>query len=178
MGKALDSTARPIFTVFTGMDELKDEVRSLARQRCLEYLAGAFDYDPAFKEFGMRMVRFANEQPHIYSLVFSDAHNPADVREIFGPLAEQVIGSAVSAFGLNHTQAQVLVDRMTVFFTGIATFALRGGNKLNESELAKAFSEVGIGMVIRFQILDGTFRPGPLRPMLDQPDYIPTRVAP
>ena len=178
VGKKLGSTARPIFTVFSGMDELKDEVRALATRRCLEYLSGAFEYEPAFKEFGMRMVRYAVEQPHLYSLVFSDAGNPAEVREIFGPLNEQLIGSAVSAFGLSPERAEQLVDRMTVFSTGIATFSQRGGEKLSEAQLAQAFSEVGVGVAIRFQILDGTFRPGALQRMLDQPDYIPAKVAP
>ena len=176
VGKALGSTARPIFTVFTGMDELKEAVRALAKKRCLEYLSGAFDYDPAFKEFGMRWVRYALEQPHLFSLVFADAGSPREIKEIFGPLTEQVIGSAVSAFGLSPERAETLMDRMTVFSTGIATFALRGGEKLSEAEVAKAYSEVGIGTVIRFQILDGTFQPDAFKPMLDQPDYIPTRI--
>ena len=177
VGKALGSTARPIFTVFSGMDELKEAVRELAKERCLEYLSGAFDYDPAFKEFGMRWVRYALEQPHLFSMVFADAGSPSEIKEIFGPLTEQVIDSAVSAFGLSPSRAETLMDRMTVFSTGIATFALRGGEKLSEAEVAKAYSEVGIGTVIRFQILDGTFRPDALQPMLEQPDYIPTKVA-
>ena len=178
VGKALGSTARPIFTVFTGMDELKEAVRALAQKRCLEYLSGAFEYAPAFKEFGMRWVRYALEQPHLFSLVFSDAGSPAEIKEIFGPLTERVISSAVSEYSLTPEHAKALMDRMTVFSTGIATFALRGGEKLSETEVAKAYSEVGIGMVIRFQILEGTFQPASFQPMLDQPEFIPTRINP
>ena len=98
VGKAMGSTARPIFTVFSGMDELKEEVRALAMRRCLEDLSGAFDYEPAFKEFGMRWVRFALEQPHLYSLLFSRVAGPDAVKACFalGRKTETEAGEAGS----------------------------------------------------------------------------------
>ena len=178
VGKALGSTARPIFTVFTGMDELKEEVRALAQRRCREYLSGAFSFHPAFKEFGMRCIRYAVEKPHLYTMVFSDAGGPAAIKEIFGTLTEQVIDSAVDAFSLSRDRAETLMDQMIVFSNGICAFSLHGGEQLSEADLAKTISEVCIGMVIRFQILDGHFRPEGVRAMLDQPDLIPAPVAP
>ena len=177
VGKALGSTARPIFTVFTGMDELKDAVRALAQKRCLEELAGAFNYHPAFKEFGMRCIRYAVEKPHLYTMVFSDAGGPAAIKEIYGSLTEKVIDSAVEAFHLSRERAETLMDQMIVFSNGISAFSLRGGEQLSETELAKTISEVCIGMVIRFQILDGHFHPEGVRMMLEQPDLIPSPIG-
>ncbi len=177
LGKALGSTARPIFTVFSGMDELKEEVRALARQRCLENLAGAFDYEPAFKEFGMRWVRFALEEPHLYSLLFSHAAGPDAVKGVFGDLTGRIIDSAVRAFGLNERRSEDLLDRMIVYSNGIAAFALNGDAQLSEALLARSLSEVCIAMVIRFQMLDGHFNPAAVRHMLMDPGRIPNRIG-
>ena len=177
VGKAMGSTARPIFTVFSGMDELKEEVRALAMRRCLEDLSGAFDYEPAFKEFGMRWVRFALEQPHLYSLLFSRVAGPDAVKASFGKLTARIIDSAMREFGLSPVRAEALLDRMIVYSNGIAAFALNGDAKFSQALLARSLSEVCIALVIRFQMLDDQFNPAAMRQMLMDPDRIPNRVS-
>ena len=93
-------------------------------------------------------------------------------------MTQQVIDSAVDAFSLSHDRTETLMDQMIVFSNGICAFSLHGGEQLSEADLAKTISEVCIGMVIRFQILDGHFRPEGVRAMLDQPDLIPAPIAP
>ncbi len=177
VGKKLGSTARPIFTVFSGMDELKEEVRRYARSRCLAELAGAFDYKLAFKEFGMRWVRFAYEQPHLYKVLFSSAPNPAAVREVLGVLTDQVIHCIREQFGLNNEQANALLDKMIIFSNGIAAFSLNGTNVFDEGLVAKSLGEICIAQVIRYQLLDGTFNPAIMRQIMEDPEHLPTRFG-
>ena len=94
VGKRLNTSASPIFTVWNSMEELKEEVWKLAKQKYQEYMEDIFDYASAFKEFGMRWVRFAAEEPNLYRLLFlskRDTHNPytrfkQDFESIIAPL--------------------------------------------------------------------------------------------
>ena len=75
VGKRLGTTATPIFTYFDTMEELKEEVYRKAQRECADYLNECIDFFPAFKEFGLRWIRFAKENPHIYSMLFM-LHGP------------------------------------------------------------------------------------------------------
>ena len=79
IGKRLNTSASPIFTVWNSMEKLREDVWRLAKQKYQEYMADIFDYTPAFKEFGMRWVGFAAEEPNLYRLLFlpqRDTHSP------------------------------------------------------------------------------------------------------
>ena len=79
VGKRLNTSSSPIFTLWNSMDELREEVRKLAKQKYQAYIADIFDYSPSFKEFGMRWVGFAAEEPNLYRLLFlsqGNEHSP------------------------------------------------------------------------------------------------------
>ena len=69
VGKRLDTSSSPIFTIWNSMDELRAEVRELAKEKYIQYMDGIFDYTPSFKEFGMRCVRFAADEPNLFRLL-------------------------------------------------------------------------------------------------------------
>jgi len=70
LGKALGSSARPIFTVFKNMDEVFAEVRKAALAKFDEYAKRAENFKPVFKQIGLQMIMFAAEQPKLYRLVY------------------------------------------------------------------------------------------------------------
>ena len=125
----------------------------------------------------MRWVRFALEQPHLYSLLFSRVAGPDAVKASFGKLTARIIDSAMHEFGLSPARAEALLDRMIVYSNGIAAFALNGDAKFSQALLARSLSEVCIALVIRFQMLDDQFNPAAMRQMLMDPDRIPNRVS-
>lgn len=49
------------------MEELLGEVRKTAQIQFMNYVADSVKYVPAFKEFGMRLIRFSREEPELYS---------------------------------------------------------------------------------------------------------------
>ena len=60
----------PIFTAFDNIEEIKLAVRKAASAAFLEYEEGALDFVPAFKEYGMRLVRFAKEEQNLFKMLF------------------------------------------------------------------------------------------------------------
>ena len=64
VAKAMHMTVTPIFTYFSGMEELKRTVRDRVRREFREYLQKSAEYTPAFLEFCMRWIRYAAENPN------------------------------------------------------------------------------------------------------------------
>ena len=99
VGKRLNTSSSPIFTIWSSMDELREEVRKLAKEKYRQYMDDIFDYSPSFKEFGMRCVSFAAEEPNLFRLLFlsqREEHSPyvrfkQEFEVIFIPLVEEII---------------------------------------------------------------------------------------
>ena len=77
LGERLGSSARPIFTVFQGMDELRQEVRAAAMARFASYADRAPADVPEFKRAGVQMLLFAQEEPRLYQLLFVNGSREA-----------------------------------------------------------------------------------------------------
>ena len=65
LGEALGTSARPIFTVFAGMKEVQDEVRSAAMRRFEGFAKQKLPDMPLFKQVGMQMVLFGAREPKL-----------------------------------------------------------------------------------------------------------------
>lgn len=74
LGKRLGVSVTPIFSNFKSMHELEEEVRKLAMQEFDKYIADALNYSPAFKQFGMQMIRFAKEEPKLFQVLYMQEH--------------------------------------------------------------------------------------------------------
>lgn len=66
LARALGSSSRPIFTLFKSMEDVHSEVREKALQVFNSYVADVSDYLPAFKEYGRRLVTFANSEVQLF----------------------------------------------------------------------------------------------------------------
>ena len=177
VGRQLGTTASPIFTVFSGMDELKQAVCDLARERCLADLSEAFDYRPAFKEFGLRWIRFAIREPHLYDLLFLRGmdERPSLLSDILNDMSGRILGSIRESFGLDEAQARQLLNQMTVYASGLAALHACGMGPLNEEEISRCIGEVCLSLVTRYQILDGSFDPETARGRMAQPGHMPEK---
>lgn len=67
VGKYLGTSSTPIFTAFNDMSELRAAVCDKARKVFDEYMAVAEDFSPAYKKRGMQWVKFARENPMLFS---------------------------------------------------------------------------------------------------------------
>lgn len=112
LGEKLGSSARPIFTVFISMDDVQREVRAAALNKFNSYIREIVNYTPAFKEAGIRMVRFAIKEPKLFQLLFmTENKEQVNPRSFFGSLGEyEDLCTEVICrdYGLDQQQATVL----------------------------------------------------------------------
>lgn len=171
VGKRLNTSSSPIFTVWNSMDELREEVRKLAKQKYQAYMADIFDYSPSFKEFGMRWVGFAVEEPNLYRLLFlsqGNEHSPyirfkQEFESMINPLVEEII----KTFGLSEVDAEDLLNRMLIFANGIAAFVITDKDSFSKEAVSRDLSQVCIGVVITDKLRDGTMDMSAAKKMIE-----------
>lgn len=135
LGAALGCSSRPIFTVFRSMEEVEAEVRTAARKMFAAYVDDVTDYMPAFKEFGMRLVRFACEEKNLFHYLF--LHKEA-VSEGIHPKAVECLESICTDYGISKEQAEKLFLQMWIYTCGLALMC----NKEKEAYTEQVVSEL------------------------------------
>lgn len=160
VGKRLNTSSSPIFTVWSSMEELKEEVWKLAKQKYQQYMEDIFDYTPSFKEFGMRVVGFAAEEPNLFRLLFlskRDEHSPyirfkQEFGTIFTPLVEEIR----KTFELTEEDAVDLLNQMIIFANGVAAYIISDRDSFSKGAVSRHLSKVCIGIVLMDKLRDGS----------------------
>ena len=65
IAKKLGTSSSPIFTFFSGIDEVKDAVLQKTAAFYRERSLPVKQYNIAFKQFGIEFIRFAKEEPKL-----------------------------------------------------------------------------------------------------------------
>ena len=150
VGRRLGTTPTPIFTYFSGMDELKEAVYQKALRESTDYISECINYTPAFKEFGLRWIRYAYEHPNIYRMVylFEGVQKPVigfvngDLVYALKPMKYEVM----NYFKLGDEQARILVNEMLIYAQGIATLCIQTG-EYNEDNVNLSIGRVCVSLV-------------------------------
>ncbi len=151
VGKQLSTSSSPIFTGFKDMEELKGEVRKLAEARFSEYMKIADDYSPAYKKRGMQWVKFAQEEPMLFRLLFmrhDDAESSFEKASVMIPFGkENDIAIIERDYHASREQAEHLFRQMWIYTYGMCSLCASGVCAFSESEIAKQLGEIFSGMV-------------------------------
>lgn len=159
VAKAMDMTVTPIFTYFSGMEELKLTVRDRVRREFTEYLACSLDYTPAFLEFCMRWIRYAAEYPNFYRLLMHSGGGVYQIDdllallpEIVGPIQEEIS----RIFVISPEETQTLLRHIMIYAHGLAGFYLCGGSPMPEEDIPVAMSEVCLALAAGIKVQNGS----------------------
>lgn len=140
LGKALGSSTRPIFTVFSGMEELQEAVCAAA-MKCFEgYAATAVEGMPIFKSIGMKMVMFGMEKPELYKLLFMSERGSFSSLDgmltRLGTTADVCISAICESYDLTADEARVLFENVWIYTFGIGALCASGACKLTKQQLS------------------------------------------
>lgn len=137
LGKELGTSSSPIFTMFKDMDEVLDAVRIAAEKAFNARMDGVTDFFPAFKEFGLRLVAFAKEDPNIFQMLFLGKDSRPEIAE---SIARECLGSVEQGYGLSLDQAEMLFRQMWPVACGIAALCVKHPEDFPEEEVSKTLS--------------------------------------
>lgn len=141
LGKALGSSARPIFTVFKNMEELQEEVHKAAMRRFESYAERTLPDVPMFKQVGMQMVLFGTKEPKLYQFLFMQENRNAvtfeDVFGALGPMAKTCIELIRNEYGLNAEDARTLFENVWIYTFGVGALCATRVCSFSEEQLGQ-----------------------------------------
>ena len=144
LGEALGSSARPIFTVFSSMREVQDEVRAAAMRRFESYAERKLPGMPLFKQVGMQMVLFGAKEPKLYQLLFMRENRSAvgfdDVFGELGPTAEACVALIREEYAMSEAEARLLFENMWIYTFGVGALCATKVCRFSEERLGQMLS--------------------------------------
>lgn len=150
LGAKLDSSARPIFTVFQSMDEVQQEVLRAARALYDSYIAQALSeeraYEHAFKSVGTQYILFACMEPKLFQLLFmKEKDNPPDFAGVLPVIDENyelILGSICDDYKMNKLLALRLYKHLWIYTHGIASLCATGMCRFTGEEISEMVTDV------------------------------------
>lgn len=141
LGSRLGTSARPIFTLFKNMEEVKQAARELAIREFMSYISDYQEYTPAFKRIGMMIVRYGIHEPELFKLLFLQEHSRGvtfeqALHDLDG-MDETCIQLVMRDYGLTREQAKLLFEQMWTHALGLGTMCAMGVCDLPEEEIGR-----------------------------------------
>lgn len=151
LGKRLGSSARPIFTVYENMDDLKQDVIGWARELYKQYVMDGLKKEPAFKGVGMAYIRFAIEEPLLFQLLFMNPQSSlTDVNSILPVIDasyEDILRSVQEPYGLNRETAERFYQHLWTYSHGIAAMCATKLCSYTMEEISLRMTEIFKGLL-------------------------------
>ena len=137
LSKQLGCSLSPIFTVFKDMDEIHIAVRRAAADMFSDYVKDVLDYQPAFKEYGMRLIRFAKQEQYIFQLFLEPGNSLLDNAPA---MALECLGEIKESYQLTDEQVLILYRQLWAFTCGIAVLATQSPDEYPEELISGMIS--------------------------------------
>lgn len=119
------------------MEELAGEVRLAATGIVYEKLAGAVKYEPAFKEFGLRLVRLSKEDPKLFHYIFLEK----DVRcDAVDDLARECLTQSERIFSITKEQSMYIYEHVWPHVLGLSQLCCKKPDIFTDECISKMLS--------------------------------------
>jgi len=132
LSSALGCSLSPLFTVFESMDEIRKETREYARRSFIKYVDDAVAAPEPFKEYGLRIIRFATLDPDLFKIVFL---SPDLFDQGMDPVLLACIEPIKKAYSLDDRQAMYIFHRVWIFVCGLAVLNSTRAQRFDEDQV-------------------------------------------
>lgn len=148
LGKELGTSSSPMFTMFKDMNDVLDSIHMAAERAFIARMNGITDFHPAFKEFGLRLVEFAKDEPNVFQMLFLGKDARPEIAE---NIARECLGSVKQGYNLTPEQAEMLFRQMWPVACGIAALCVRHPEDFPKEEVSRTLTYhfTGIMSIIR-----------------------------
>ncbi len=151
IGAELNSSARPIFTVFQNMEEVQREVVDAAKGLYNEYVRQGLGQKPAFKHVGMQYVRFAVDEPKLFQLLFmseqEEIPNLSAVLSLIDQNYQSIYLSIREGYDVDEKTAEKLYRHLWIYTHGIASLCATKVCAFSEREMNNMLTEIFVALL-------------------------------
>lgn len=149
LGKELQSSVCPIFTVLESMEEVQCRVIAAAKESYAGYVRRGLQQELAFKGVGEQYIQFAIEEPELFRLLFMSEQNTGI--DSFLPTVddnyELILASVREPYALGDEEAKKLYLHLCVYAHGIATLCAMRVCLFGQEDISRMLTEVFVGLL-------------------------------
>ncbi len=151
LAKALDCSTQPIFSNYSSMKELTDDIIKSANALYESYIREAFTDEeyPPYKATGMAYIRFAREEKELFKLLFMRDRTGEPLvedRESVRPMLELIMQN----LGLTEDEAYLFHLELWLYVHGIATMSATSYLDWDADFVSKALTDAYEGLKYRY----------------------------
>lgn len=148
----LGCSVKPIFGLFSNMEELRAEVIKAANDIYIEYIHAAYKEEKPYKATGMAYIRFAEEEKELFKLLFmrdrsGEKINPANDEKTNNEITELVAQTT----GLDKRSAYLFHIEIWIYVHGIATMIATDYLDWDNDFISNALTDCYSGLLHRFK---------------------------
>ena len=155
LGEKLGSSARPIFTVFSSMDEVQNAVVASARRLYEKYIDDCMQCSNPFKGSGIGYIRFASEQPKLFQLLFMrerfDSPDRGTVLSLIDNNYERILQSVQTEYGFSYETSREVYLHLWIYSHGIASLIATNVCKFSEQVISEMLADVGASIIRKYK---------------------------
>lgn len=120
IAKKLKSSPAPIYSYFSSMDELKEELIEVAKEQFLSYIRKPYT-DLVFLNVGMGIVIFAREERELFSSIFLKNNSYRDIISEFKKTVYMEIEDDPRFIDISKEDKDWLLEKCWIYAHGLAT---------------------------------------------------------
>ena len=144
----LGVSTQPIFTCFHTIEEAKHEVREAAVRVYDSYVTAGLQMQPPFFGVGMQYIRFANEEPQLYRLLFLPTNGEKNhgVMDALHHSQDLLRESLQNTYRIDAQTADLYFRDMWFVVHSLATLIVTGGCQYSEQEMGEILTGFSVGI--------------------------------
>ena len=155
LGAELQSSPRPIFTVFRSMEEVQNEVTNKGRRLYESYEDAGMSGKNAFKGSGTGYIRFAADEPKLFQLLFMRERevvpNPEKVLKSIDGYYEKILNAVEREYGFDRKTAERVYLHMWLYSHGIAVSIATKICTFTEEQISDMLTDVCASIIIKIK---------------------------
>lgn len=151
IGRRLNSSACPIFTVFQNMDEVNAAIITAIRSLYREYIMEGLAKELPFQGVGTAYIKFALNEPKFFRILFmTEPENPTDIKHILAVIDgnyTEILRSVKEPYHLTQKEAERIYEHLWVYTHGIATLCATGVCTFTDMEIRERMREIFLSLL-------------------------------
>ena len=148
MASALGTSTQPIFTAFGSMEGVRQAVYAAAIRVYDDYTNAGLQRETPFLGVGMQYIRFAQEEPELYRLLFlaraqtQERHTTTSMRH----LQEKVCPMLMSIYHITAEEAEFYFRNLWLVVHSLSTLIVTGDCPYNQQEIEQILMSFSISI--------------------------------
>ena len=146
LGKKLGSSACPIFTVFSNMEDVETAMVESAKAIYKGYVEKGLAQELPFRGVGEQYIRFASDEPRLFQLLFMSETKEAAPLNCILPMPDEsyhkILHSIMASASIDQQTAEKLYRHLWVYTHGIACLCATKTCQFSEQETQRMLTEV------------------------------------